>query len=153
MTPSPRFRAILLAALFVVSFVLRSYQPVSRPAQWYYRSRDFYTALSKGNWANTYQRRHPGVTVMLIGGLTLHLYDVVQDSPAETIFSWAEAPTRTLYGRAVAAGVMGLALVISALIVLNTALLARITNWLTGLAGGGLMVFSPYCIWMRWSLP
>ncbi len=144
MTLSRRAKFALLAGLFMVAFVLRAYQPVSRPAQWYRRSEAFGWAISTQTWEATYQSRHPGFTGMVIGGAALAVYERVKDTPASLLFEWAAPPGATAAGRGMAAGVMGLALVIAALIATNTYLLSKLSDWLTALTAGGLMAFSPF---------
>src|SRR5262245_49430271 len=37
--------------------------------RWLTRSANFYQAITHGDWAHTFQREHPGVTVMWMGTL------------------------------------------------------------------------------------
>lgn len=55
---------------------------------WLTRSANFYHALATGEFANTYQTEHPGVTIMWTGMISfLWAYpDYVQEAPAE--FTW-----------------------------------------------------------------
>ncbi len=64
--------------------------------RWLTRSANFYQALSTQNWAQTYQREHPGVTVMWAGTFAwlTHLPDYPQKTPGPfhpdetTLESW-----------------------------------------------------------------
>lgn len=134
----------LLVAIFLVSFGVRAYRPLSRTYHWFYRSSVFNAALDKGAWATTYQSPHPGLTTMAIGGTTLRLYRAVSDTPAEALFSWAIPPYATRRGRGVAAGVVGLSLVIAGLIVANALALRKLGGWSLALGGAGLLAFSPF---------
>jgi hypothetical protein len=49
--------------------------------KWLARSANFYRAVSHGDWANTFQREHPGVTVMWAG--TLGFMQLVPEYPAQ----------------------------------------------------------------------
>lgn len=61
-------------ALFIIAFLPRAIQPVSRPLVWYLRSAHFMDAVLAGDWANTVYSEHPGVTLMWPMGLGLKLY-------------------------------------------------------------------------------
>ena len=56
--------------------------------KWLARSANFYQALSAGDWAATFQREHPGVTVMWAGmfGLLQHFPTYAQEAPGQ--FAW-----------------------------------------------------------------
>ena len=56
--------------------------------KWLARSANFYQALSTDNWAATFQREHPGVTVMWAGmlGLLQHFPTYPQVAPGQ--FAW-----------------------------------------------------------------
>ncbi len=138
-----RVPSSLLVILFLVSFFLRAYYPLSRPDQWLARSERFNRAIDAGEWGMTYQSRHPGATVMVIGGLSLRLFDAVYDTPARSIFTWATPPFTTYFGERMAAGIMGLALIISLLIVGITLCLKKLSDWPFALAAGSLMTLSP----------
>lgn len=56
--------------------------------KWLARAANFYQALSQGDWAATFQREHPGVTVMWAGmaGLLQHFPTYAQAAPGQ--FAW-----------------------------------------------------------------
>jgi hypothetical protein len=60
--------------LFIIAFLPRAIQPVSRPLVWYLRSAHFIDTVLAGDWANTVYSEHPGVTLMWPVGLGLKLY-------------------------------------------------------------------------------
>ncbi len=58
---------LLLFAIWVPRFLkLRDFVTIDEPL-WVTRAGNFYCALSKGSFANTFQREHPGVVTMWIG--------------------------------------------------------------------------------------
>ncbi len=71
---NPRLRtAIILLALFVAAWLPRvaaldAFVTIDE-RKWLARSANFYQAVSQGDLANTFQREHPGVTVMWAGTL------------------------------------------------------------------------------------
>ena len=144
MTRRPWIRILLLAAIFAASFFMRAYHPVSRPDQWYLRGDAFVDAIQKQDWAQTYQQYHPGVTTMAIAGYTMALYDHAADTPAAALFEWTAPAFATEYGVRMAVGIMGLALVIAAVIVLCTLVFEKLAGSTVGLTAGGLLAFSPF---------
>ncbi|MDQ3248000.1 MAG: glycosyltransferase family 39 protein, partial [Chloroflexota bacterium] len=56
--------------------------------KWLARSANFYQAISGGDWANTFQREHPGVTVMWAGmlGFVQKFPTYAQQAPGQ--FTW-----------------------------------------------------------------
>ncbi len=71
---NPRLRtAIILIALFVAAWLPRvaaldAFVTIDE-RKWLARSANFYQAVSQGDLANTFQREHPGVTIMWAGTL------------------------------------------------------------------------------------
>lgn len=71
---------ILLIALFVVVFGLTRFLYLGPDeinpdgVNWHYRSQQFTVALKSGNFLNTYQHYHPGVTLMWISGVPIEVY-------------------------------------------------------------------------------
>ncbi len=146
MTLSRFVAAALLSMMFAASFLIRAHHPVSRPEQWLMRSYTFDSALAFSQWADMYQSRHPGFTVMAIGGLSLRAYKALADTPAAIFFNWAIPSFATEYGRDMAVGVIGLSLVISSLNVLIVLALRRLSGWTLALAGGGMLTFAPFLL-------
>lgn len=141
-----------LTAIFVVALCIRAYQPMARADHWMQRAINFYDALDSQDWETTYQQYHPGVTTMAIGGFTLRVYQLARNSsavwaePAQTFFEWLSPPFATQQGRDITAGVLGLSIVISLLIVAACLALARLSGWPTALITGGLLAFSPFFV-------
>lgn len=144
MTLSRRFVVPLLVVMFLLAVLLRAYHPISRPVQRLERSLAFNAAIDAQDWAATYQHYHPGYTTMWVGGMALRLYEALQGTPAGAIYDWAAPAYATEYGRQMVAGVMGLAVVLSALDVAVILALRRLSGWGVALSAGGLLLFSPY---------
>lgn len=140
---SRRTAAGLLVVLFLAAFFLRAYHPISRPHQWLARSRTFYTALGHRDWDQMYQSRHPGFTVMSVGGMTYWLYDRAAGTPFEALFTWGIVPYATEFGRQMALGVLGLAVVLVSLLVAITLVLRKLGGWPVAVAAAGLATFAP----------
>jgi len=58
---------LVLAALLVPRLLALDHFVNSDERKWLARSANFYTALVHGDWASTFQKEHPGVTVMWAG--------------------------------------------------------------------------------------
>jgi hypothetical protein len=73
-TASPGLRTLLVLVLLLLAVWLPRVQGLDRfvtpdEPTWLYRSANFYRAISRGDFAGTFQREHPGVTVMWAGAL------------------------------------------------------------------------------------
>ncbi|UCC65573.1 MAG: glycosyltransferase family 39 protein [Anaerolineae bacterium] len=134
----------IMVALFLTAFFLRAYRPLSLPTQWLDRAEILNTALDARDWRETHQSPHPGFTTMVISGTSLRLYDAAKGTPAEALFDWAYPAYTTEFGRRMAVGVLGLALVISGLIVAITLTLRRLSDWRLALTFAGLLTFAPF---------
>lgn len=84
--------AFILLSLFLAAWLprivgLEGFVTIDE-RKWLARSANFYQAISAGDWANTFQREHPGVTVMWAGALAfLQRYPTYpQESPGQ--FTW-----------------------------------------------------------------
>ncbi|MBN1121962.1 MAG: glycosyltransferase family 39 protein [Anaerolineae bacterium] len=137
---------IILACVFIASFVVRIYHPMARPSQWLSRSHDFAAAIEAHDWAATYQQYHPGVTTMALGAATLPIYEWSESHPGplSALIDWAAPPFATDYGREMVAIVIAMSLVLSALIVLITWQLYKLSDWLVALASASFMCFAPF---------
>ncbi len=137
---------IILACVFIASFVVRIYHPMSRPSQWLSRSHDFAAAIEAHDWAATYQQYHPGVTTMALGAATLPIYEWSESHPGliSVLIDWAAPPFATDYGREMVAVVIAMSLVLSALIVLITWQLYKLSDWPVALASASFMCFAPF---------
>ncbi len=84
--------ALLLLGLFLAAWVPRVLAldavVTIDERKWLARAANFYQALSQGNWEATFQREHPGVTVMWAGmlGLLQHFPEYPQLAPGQ--FAW-----------------------------------------------------------------
>lgn len=85
---------LIIALIFLAAWVPRVFgldqfvTPDER--KWLARSANFYHAISHGDLANTFQREHPGVTVMWAGTLAFwqHYPDYAQEAPGQ--FTWED---------------------------------------------------------------
>ena len=85
--------ALILLGLFLAAWlprvmVLDAFVTIDE-RKWLARSANFTQALSSGDLANTFQREHPGVTIMWAGtlGLLSEYPEYAQDAPGQ--FAWA----------------------------------------------------------------
>ena len=150
--PDKRVRFAALAAIFIAAVCIRAYHPMARADHWMQRAINFYDALDNQDWEATYQQYHPGVTTMAVGGFTLRVYQLARNTsagwarPVQAFFEWLSPPFATQQGRDITAGVLGLSIAISLLIVAACAALARLSDWPTALVTGGLLAFSPFFV-------
>ncbi len=136
------FRA-LLVVLAIAAFVVRAYEPLSKPHLWATRSQRFASAIASGDWRHTYQHYHPAVTTMAVGALALQALEAVEGSAGERLFRWAVPSHATRYGHQIAAGVLGMAVVEVFLLVAIVLVCRRLAGGGFALAAGGLLAFSP----------
>lgn len=136
------------AVLFILAFLPRAIQPVSRPLVWYLRSAHFMDAVLAGDWANTVYSEHPGVTLMWPVGIGLKLYWMLSGiTPAaesvapdfEPIHFFGPVPVAEI-----AAALLPLALLISFGIVVIYFLLRRLFDGTTAAVAATLLALSPY---------
>jgi hypothetical protein len=141
-------RPLLVAALFLLAFLPRAIQPVSRPLVWYLRSAHFIEAVLSGDWVNTVYSEHPGVTLMWPVGIGLKLYWVLSGiTPAahtvpldfEPIHFFGPVPRVEI-----AAALIPLALLIALGVVGAYLMLRRLFDDTTSAVAGLLLAFSPY---------
>lgn len=139
-----------MAILFLVAFVPRAVQPVSRPLVWYLRSAYFIEDILSGDWASTVYSEHPGVTLMWLSGIGLKIYWALSGiHPAartvppdfEPIHFSGPVPLNEI-----AAAVVPLALLIAVGVVGVYLLLRRLFDESTAAVGGLLLALSPYFI-------
>lgn len=71
---SARLRRAFPWLLFLLAFVPRAIDPVSRPLVWYLRSARFIDSVLAADWGNTVYSEHPGVSLMWPAGIGLKLY-------------------------------------------------------------------------------
>jgi len=126
MKSNPVRTALILLVLFLAAWVPRvvaldAFVTVDE-RKWLARSANFYYALRHGDFANTFQREHPGVTVMWAGtlGFLQKFPEYVQQAPGyftwndQMIEAWLKANTTHTPLELLAAGrwwiVLGVAL-------------------------------------------
>jgi len=131
--------------VFVLALLPRAIYPVSRPMQWYSRAIRFGDAVLARDWAETYQRYHPGVTTMWLSGIGLKLLGWQRGLSSGQLLGLAPAQPGTLTD-GVTAGVIPLAFVIALCIALTYPLLSRIVGRKTALTGSCLLALDPFYI-------
>lgn len=84
------WKIYVLFALLIIAILVPRLAALDRFAtpdegKWVARSANFYEALASGQWAMTYQKEHPGVTIMWAGmaGYLWRYPTYVQDAPNE----------------------------------------------------------------------
>jgi 4-amino-4-deoxy-L-arabinose transferase-like glycosyltransferase len=134
--------------LFLLAFLPRAIQPVSRPLVWYLRSAYFIEDVLSGNWASTVYSEHPGVTLMWPAGIGLKLYWSLSGiSPAahtvppdfEPIHFFGPVPLAEI-----SAAVVPLALLIALGITVVYLMLRLLFDDTTAAVSGLLLALSPY---------
>jgi hypothetical protein len=94
--------------LIVLAFLPRALYPVSRAWLWYLRAVHFWDALLAGDWVQTYQQYHPGVTTMWLSGAALKLFAWRNGLTSEQLLRVAPAQPGT-FDAAATVGVLPLA--------------------------------------------
>jgi hypothetical protein len=144
----PWVRRAFPAALFIIAFLPRAIQPVSRPLVWYLRSAHFIDAVLAGDWGNTVYSEHPGVALMWPVAIGLKLYWALSGiTPAaesvppdfEPIHFFGPVPVTEI-----AAALLPLVLLIALSIVGAYFLLRRLFGGTTAAVAGLLLATSPY---------
>jgi len=134
--------------LFLVAFLPRVIQPVSRPLVWYLRSAYFIQDVLGGNLAGTVYSEHPGVTLMWPAGIGLKLYWMLSGiRPAADALPPDFEPTHFFgpVSRAeIAAALIPPALLIALGIVSAYLMLRRLFDGPTASVAGLLLALSPY---------
>ncbi len=148
MTRSTARHSLFSILLFLLAFLPRAIQPVSRPLVWYLRSAHFIEAVLAGDWANTVYSEHPGVALMWPAGIGLKLYWTLSGvAPAahtvptdfEPIHFFGPVPAAEI-----AAALTPLALLIALGIVGIYLMLRRLFDEPTATVAGLLLALSPY---------
>jgi hypothetical protein len=140
--------SLFLILLFLLAFLPRAIQPISRPLVWYLRSAHFIEAVLAGDWANTVYSEHPGVALMWPAGIGLKLYWTLSGvAPAahtvpsdfEPIHFFGPVPAAEI-----AAALIPLALLIALGIVGVYLMLRRLFDEPIATVAGLLLALSPY---------
>ena len=133
-------------AIFLLAFLVRSIEPISRPLVWGDRAFHFSNAVLSQDWATTFQRYHPGVTVMWLSGIGLQLFSYAEGGlTADQLLGVAPTRPGTLTD-SVSAAIIPLALVIAACIVLTYVLLRRLAGTRIALVTALLIALDPFHI-------
>lgn len=155
---SPRVRLWGLLLALAVAFWLPRGLALNRYVTdderlWLARSANFYQALASGNFAATYQREHPGVTVMWAGTAAfLWRYPAyAQDAPGQLGWRVDEiGPLLRAHGHIpmdlLAAGRLVLAVAITVVFVLSFIYAARLFGTWPAVFGLFLVAFDPFHI-------
>lgn len=134
-----------LVGIFLLSALMRVYQPQSRPHQWLNGSRAFTNAVLDGDWASTYWLYHPGVTTMAVAGPAILVAEKFPHQ-AMDLLRWAVPSTITGYGWRVMWGAMALGVFIAAVIAAITWVLLLLSNARIAFTAGFFMAISPFFI-------
>jgi hypothetical protein len=142
---------LLLALLLPRALELSRYVTVDEPT-WLIRSANFYQALAAGDWKDTFQREHPGVTIMWAGtfGFLLRFPDYARlvDSQLvnpEALDTFLGQYHHTSLGVLVAGRLVAI-LGVTLAILLSLPALARLIGWLPAFLAIFLVALDPYFI-------
>jgi hypothetical protein len=155
--PKMRWLQVLLFLLLVLAMFLprvlqlSRYTTVDEPL-WLIRSANFYQALAAGDWKDTFQQGHPGVTIMWAGtiGFLLRFPDYARLADfqlvnPETLDEFLGQHQHTSLGLLVAGrliAILGVALAV----LLALPFLARLVGWLPAFLAIFLVALDPYFI-------
>ena len=139
------WRRLEAPALLLLAIVPRLFDPISRPEQWYMRAIHFMDALAQGNWAETYQRYHPGVTTMWLAGIGIKLYGRFNHLSSEQLL-WMEPVKPGVRYEAMTAGVIPLVLFTALGILLAYLLLRKLAGRRIALAAGVFLALDPFLL-------
>jgi 4-amino-4-deoxy-L-arabinose transferase-like glycosyltransferase len=137
---------LLWLGIFIIALLLRTARLTNTGALWVTRAESFYAALQQGDWASTYQRRHPGVTTMAIGAASFWAYEQLDSTPAANLLLWSVPPDTSAERIREVLPVTGIALISSLLLVAIGLTLKKLGGWHLALIGTGLLVLSPYLL-------
>jgi 4-amino-4-deoxy-L-arabinose transferase-like glycosyltransferase len=132
--------------IFAIALVPRIVYPVSRPLVWGDRAFHFGNAILARDWAATYQRYHPGVTLMWLAGAGLQLFSRQQGGlTGDQLLGIAPTKPGTLTA-SVSAAIIPLGLAIAFCIALSYPLLRRLAGRRVGLVASLLVALDPFDI-------
>jgi hypothetical protein len=157
LSPSKRWLQALLLILLAIGLLLprllelSRYVTVDEPL-WLIRSANFYQALAGGDWQDTFQREHPGVTIMWAGtiGFLLrfpeyaHLADAQLVNP-EALDEFLGQHQHTSLGLLVAGRLVAV-LGVTLAVLLALPFLVRLVGWLPAFLALFLVALDPYFI-------
>jgi hypothetical protein len=142
---------LALALLLPRLLQLSRYVTVDEPL-WLIRSANFYQALEAGDWKDTFQQGHPGVTIMWAGtiGFLLRFPDYARLADfqlvnPETLDKFLGQHQQTSLGLLVAGRLVAV-LGVTLAILLALPFLARLVGWLPAFLATFLIALDPYFI-------
>lgn len=144
------FKFAILVTLFLVPRVLSMGPDISNSdaLRWHIRSLNFSNAMKKGNFADTYQRYHPGVTLMWIGTIADTVLKISQDPGQRAILTMGNADYYPVFH---GFSKLILVLVISTLFVFQLYAINRLFGYRVALIYGIILSIEPYFIGInRW---
>jgi len=143
--------ALLILAILLPRMVALDRFATADEGKWVARSANFYEALATGQWAMTYQKEHPGVTIMWAGmaGYLWRYPTYIEKSPSELI--WKDKDIE-LYLREqgyqplelLVAGRVFVVLSITITLAVSCFFAARLIGWWPALVGFSLIAFDPF---------
>ena len=143
--------AILIVAILVPRMVNLDHFATADEGKWVARSANFYEALASRNWEMTYQKEHPGVTIMWAGlaGYLWRYPSYIEKPPSELI--WKDKDIE-LYLRSqgyqplelLVAGRVFMVLAITMTLAVSCFFAARLFGWWPALLGFALIAFDPF---------
>jgi hypothetical protein len=139
-------RWVIPLSIFMVAFLIRAIYPVSRPIVWSDRAIYFFNAILEGDWATTYQRYHPGVSLMWLTGAGLEIFSRLQGGVTTNQLLGIEPARPGVMSQSVVAGVIPLALAIAFCIALTYPLLSRLAGRTIAFVAAVFLVFDPFFI-------
>jgi hypothetical protein len=156
-TPTKRWLQALLRTLLALALLLprlldlSRYVTVDEPL-WLIRSANFYQALAAGDWQDTFQREHPGVTILWAGTLGFllrfpeyaHLANAKVVNP-EALDEFLGQHQHTSLGLLVAGRLVAV-LGVTMAVLLALPFLARLVGWLPAALAIFLVALDPYFI-------
>lgn len=126
----------LLLGLFVLALLPRSlmladFLTTDEAYHWIRRSQGFAAAIRAGNWADTFQTGHPGVTLMWLGSLGLGLEQLFGGG-GDTLsrLAWMRLPVAVLHAALLPIAYLLLRRMLRPAIALSGALLWATSPWL-----------------------
>jgi len=132
-----------LAVVLILALLPRLFYPSSRYMLWYDRSVHFWDALLAGDFGDTYQQYHPGVTTMWIAGLGLRLYSEARGWSSDVLLEPPSGMSGPQAGPA-QAGTVALGVSIAVCIVFIYVSLVRMTGWPVAFCAGCLLALDPF---------
>ncbi len=156
-TPKKRWLQALLLFLLALALLLprmlelSRYVTVDEPL-WLIRSANFYRALAAGDWKETFQREHPGVTIMWAGtiGFLLRFPDYARLADTqvvnpEALDEFLGQHQHTSLGLLVAGRLVAV-LGVTLAVLLALPFLMRLVGWLPATLAIFLVALDPYFI-------